>query len=84
MNDALPRATIAVGHGEKPQTRRAMLCAPRSCRRCGCTEDRACWDKRLKTPCAWAEQELCSACLTPREFDRWVLSLNLEMDRSAA
>lgn len=30
---------------------------PRMCRRCGCTEDRAC-----KGGCSWADRDLCTAC----------------------
>lgn len=38
------------------------------CRRCGCTEERACFDQHLDGPCCWAEPDLCSACLTHNEF----------------
>jgi hypothetical protein len=32
--------------------------AVRSCRVCGCTDDRAC-----EGGCGWAEQDLCTACI---------------------
>lgn len=35
----------------------------RSCRICGCTDGRACFDWSSGTPCYWAEPDLCSACL---------------------
>jgi hypothetical protein len=40
----------------------------RKCRRCGCTWLKACWDSRLHGPCCWAGSDICSACLTKREF----------------
>lgn len=33
------------------------------CRKCGCTEDHACVDRR--GPCWWAQYDLCSHCETP-------------------
>jgi hypothetical protein len=36
--------------------------APRKCRNCGCTDDRACLD-RIGFPCSWVADDLCSACL---------------------
>lgn len=44
------------------------------CVRCGCTEESACHDKRLGTPCAWADVEMedvCTACLSEDEFGAW-------------
>jgi hypothetical protein len=32
------------------------------CRRCGCTEDNACWDEELGA-CSWVEPDLCAHCL---------------------
>ncbi len=32
----------------------------RKCRKCGCTEKRAC--VKEGTPCHWVERDLCSAC----------------------
>lgn len=40
----------------------------RECRKCGCTHSTPCWDSRLGTPCAWAEPDLCTACLTRPQF----------------
>lgn len=34
----------------------------RACRKCGCTENKACMDGGL--PCYWVEYDLCSACVT--------------------
>jgi hypothetical protein len=42
----------------------------RACRRCNCTELDACLDSA--GPCSWVENDLCSACLTPRERKRWL------------
>jgi hypothetical protein len=41
------------------------LSGPRACRRCGCTDDRAC-----PGGCAWMPhlKDVCSACATPAEF----------------
>jgi cytochrome c5 len=33
----------------------------RSCRVCGCTDARACWDWETG-PCHWVAADLCSAC----------------------
>jgi hypothetical protein len=35
---------------------------PRSCRKCGCTDFAACYDKRTGYACYWIEDRLCSAC----------------------
>lgn len=32
-----------------------------SCRRCGCTQNNACYDEE-RGPCAWAEADLCTHC----------------------
>ena len=32
-----------------------------TCRRCGCTQTRACFDD-MRGPCSWAEPDLCSHC----------------------
>jgi hypothetical protein len=45
----------------------------RKCRRCGCTQKSACIDERLGTSCCWVETDLCSACLTKPEFERWAV-----------
>jgi hypothetical protein len=34
----------------------------RACRRCGCTQDRACFDEIEQRPCSWAEDDLCTVC----------------------
>lgn len=39
----------------------------RSCRVCGCTDDRACVDPVTGEPCHWVEDDLCSAC-AEREY----------------
>lgn len=44
----------------------------RACRRCGCTENTPCWDGRLMECCCWVEQDLCSACLSRPEFERFL------------
>lgn len=32
------------------------------CRVCGCTQERACIDRRTGKPCRWVERDLCSSC----------------------
>ena len=41
----------------------------RACRRCGCTQGHAC--VTFEGTCGWAEEDLCTACLTPAEKIRW-------------
>ena len=36
----------------------------RTCRECGCTDDKPCITK--EGPCSWAEKDLCSACVKPK------------------
>ena len=48
------------------------LCKEPKCRRCGCTQNSACEDGRLMDSCCWAETDLCSACLSKVEFNRWM------------
>jgi hypothetical protein len=49
-------------------TERRVYC-PGSCRRCGCTDDRACQTE--DGPCFWVEDDLCSACATDEEIDAY-------------
>lgn len=44
----------------------------RACRRCGCTQNRACEDDRMIDACCWVEADLCSACLSGPEFMRFM------------
>lgn len=46
----------------------------RACRRCGCTEHRACVDRRYG-PCWWVELDLCSHCARLIERRRGALIL---------
>lgn len=46
----------------------SILNDERECWKCGCTHTTPCWDKRLMSPCAWAEPDLCTACLTDAQF----------------
>jgi len=39
------------------------------CRRCGCTEFDPCFTD--DGPCSWIEENLCSACVTTEDFERW-------------
>lgn len=41
----------------------------RACRRCGCTDDQACFDNDLGA-CFWVEEDLCSHCLIHRSVNR--------------
>lgn len=36
----------------------------RTCRECGCTDDKPCMTD--SGPCSWAEKDLCSACVKPK------------------
>lgn len=36
----------------------------RTCRICGCRQDRACWDEATGYGCHWVADDLCSACDT--------------------
>ena len=38
----------------------------RACRKCGCTEDKACIDEHGQ-PCYWVSADLCSACFTHKD-----------------
>jgi cytochrome c2 len=39
----------------------------RRCRKCGCTEFSACLDEATGSACYWVEEDLCSACATPKQ-----------------
>jgi len=39
------------------------------CRRCGCTEFDPCFT--VDGACSWVEENLCSACVTIEDFERW-------------
>jgi hypothetical protein len=39
-----------------------FVLAKRSCRKCGCTEQRACKPGDAVMPCHWVEWDLCSSC----------------------
>lgn len=39
------------------------------CRRCGCTDFEPCLTD--EGPCCWVENNLCSACLTKEDMERW-------------
>ena len=71
QNPPLDAILFASGSDLKPATQypRGKV---RACRRCGCTENTPCWDVRLDTPCAWAEWDLCTACLGRTEFERFL------------
>lgn len=49
-------------HAGIPIAEGAAVATVRSCRLCGCTENRACVDPRDGQPCAWAGPDLCTAC----------------------
>lgn len=53
---------------------------PGICGRCGCTEERACFDERLDGPCGWADNErtICTACLTNEEFAAMIETERME------
>jgi hypothetical protein len=40
---------------------------PRTCRVCGCTDERACIHIETEATCEWAEADLCTACLPDSE-----------------
>jgi hypothetical protein len=54
-----------------PPRRPAIRKGQRACRKCFCTEDHACWDKRLDCPCMWAGVDICTNCLSDKEFAQW-------------
>jgi hypothetical protein len=77
MPDKLPRQVVrafaslntmldaAAAAGFETRRRRAVIAALRTCRKCGCTDARACITGGA--PCHWVEADLCSACVpTPR------------------
>ena len=43
----------------------APIAGKRRCRKCGCTDERACVTPA--GPCHWVEPDLCSACAGTRE-----------------
>lgn len=52
---------------------RAAIAEPACCRKCGCTETNACVieEGRAAIGCAWAEPDLCTACV-PGADPRWI------------
>lgn len=47
----------------------------RSCRKCGCTEFSACYDKDTNSACYWVEEDLCSVCATPKQKQKAMVEI---------
>jgi hypothetical protein len=46
---------------KKKTTKEKKSSKVRTCRECGCTDDKPCITK--EGPCSWAKKDLCSACV---------------------
>ena len=48
----------------------------RKCRICGCTNFNACVEVGTGLPCYWIQEDLCSACASPAEREKYRLPID--------
>ena len=63
MGDEVASLTDRLRFAERvapPTATQLSIARVRSCRTCGCTDDRSC--RTASGPCYWVEEDLCSAC----------------------
>jgi hypothetical protein len=58
----LRQAIAAIEHREVIRVHVSRRPAVRTCRVCGCTDNRACVDAATGDACYWVDKDLCSAC----------------------
>jgi hypothetical protein len=44
------------------------MASSKSCKRCGCTDDKVCVSRITGNTCCWILPRICSMCATPQEM----------------